>query len=76
VELPGILRGVKQGEEIEVDLKSGRLTNLSTGVELEFEPIPPFLLETLDAGGMIPFLKKEVDQGRLPRRLERRLNET
>jgi 3-isopropylmalate/(R)-2-methylmalate dehydratase small subunit len=72
VELPGILRGVKQGEEIGVDLEAGRLTNLSSGVEVNFEPMPPFLLDILDAGGMIPFLKRELDQGRLPRRLERR----
>jgi 3-isopropylmalate/(R)-2-methylmalate dehydratase small subunit len=72
VELPGILLAVNQGEEIEVDLEAGRLTNLSSGIELNFEPMPPFLLDILDAGGMISFLKTELDQGRLPRRLERR----
>lgn len=72
VELPGILKAVKQGDELEVNLDRGHLTNLSSGVELKFEPTPPFILERLDAGGMIPFLKNEVEAGRIPRRLERR----
>jgi 3-isopropylmalate/(R)-2-methylmalate dehydratase small subunit len=72
VELPGILDAVKQGEELEVDLEEGRVRNLSSGAELTFEPIPRFILERLDAGGMIPFLKKEVEAGRIPRRLEKR----
>jgi 3-isopropylmalate/(R)-2-methylmalate dehydratase small subunit len=72
VELPGILDAVKQGDELEVNLEQGRLRNLSSGTELTFEPIPSFIVERLDAGGMIPFLKKEVEAGRIPRRLEKR----
>ena len=66
VELHEILKAVKQGEELEVNLERGHLTNLSSGVELKFEPTPPFILERLDAGGMIPFLKNEVEAGRIP----------
>lgn len=72
VELPGILNAVKQGEKLELDLESGRVKNFSSGVELKFEPVPPFILERLEAGGMIPFLEKEVRAGRIPKRLERR----
>ncbi|MFC1814357.1 hypothetical protein ACFL0M_00130, partial [Thermodesulfobacteriota bacterium] len=72
VELSGILDVVKEGEELELDLDRGSVNNLSSGTELMFEPFPRFILERLEAGGMIPFLKKELEAGRLPKRLERR----
>ena len=70
VELSGILDAVKQGDELEVDLEKGCLTNISSGVELEFEPMPSFILRKLEAGGMVPLLKMEVDAGRIPKRLK------
>ena len=71
VELSGILDAVKQGDELEVDLEKGCLTNISSGVELEFEPMPSFILRKLEAGGMVPLLKMEVDAGRIPKRLNK-----
>ena len=69
VDLPGILDAVSQGDELEVDLEKGRLTNLSTKIELRFEPMPAFILAKLEVGGMVELLKREVDAGRIPRRL-------
>ena len=69
VELPGVFDVVKQGDQIELDLEKGRLTNISSGVELKFEPMPSFILDKLSVGGMVPLLKREVDAGRIPRRL-------
>ena len=69
VELPGILDAVNQGDQLEVDLEKGRLTNTSSGRQLEFEPMPAFILDKLAVGGMVPLLKREVDAGRIPRRL-------
>jgi 3-isopropylmalate/(R)-2-methylmalate dehydratase small subunit len=70
VEYSGILAAVKQGDELEIDLEKGCLTNISSGVELEFEPMPSFILRKLEAGGMVPLLKTEVDAGRIPKRLK------
>jgi len=70
IELPGILDAVKQGDELEVDLENGRLTNVSSGVELKFEPMPAFIIRKLAAGGMVPLLKMEVEAGRIPKRIE------
>jgi 3-isopropylmalate/(R)-2-methylmalate dehydratase small subunit len=70
VELVGILDAVKQGDELEVDLENGRLTNISSGIELKFEPMPPFIIKKLAAGGMLPLLKTEVDAGRIPKRIK------
>jgi len=71
VELPGVLDAVKQGDQLELDLEKGRLANMSSGIELKFEPMPSFILEKLALGGMVQLLKREVDAGRIPKRLER-----
>jgi 3-isopropylmalate/(R)-2-methylmalate dehydratase small subunit len=70
VELAGILDAVKQGDELELDLENGRLANISSSVELKFEPMPPFILKKLAAGGMLPLLKAEIEAGRIPKRLK------
>ena len=72
MELPGVLDAVKQGDQLELDLEKGCLTNISSGVELKLEPMPSFILKKLEVGGMVPLLKREVDAGRIPRRLEKR----
>jgi 3-isopropylmalate/(R)-2-methylmalate dehydratase small subunit len=69
VELPGVLNSVKQGDLLELDLERGRLANISSEVVLKFEPMPPFILDKLSVGGMVPLLKREVEAGRIPRRL-------
>jgi 3-isopropylmalate/(R)-2-methylmalate dehydratase small subunit len=70
VEFPGILSKMKQGDELELDLEKGDLINRSSRIELKFEPMPRFILDRLDAGGMIPFLENELKAGRIPKRLE------
>jgi hypothetical protein len=41
----------------------------SSAVELKFEPMPPFIIRKLAAGGMLPLRKAEVEAGRIPRRI-------
>lgn len=72
VELPGVLAAVQQGDQLELDLEKGSLANVSSGIELKFESMPSFILEKLAVGGMVPLLKREVDAGRIPRRLLQR----
>lgn len=48
------------GDVIKLDLQSGRLKNLTKKKSCTFEPIPEFLMEIIEAGGKIPFLKKRL----------------
>jgi 3-isopropylmalate/(R)-2-methylmalate dehydratase small subunit len=57
---PGISGFVEQGQELEVDLGSGEVRNLSTGASLRGTPLPEFVLGILEAGGLIPYLKGRV----------------
>jgi len=58
LECPGIEKAVKPGEEVELDLAAGDVRTPS-GV-LRFRPLPPNVLEILEAGGLVAKLKKEL----------------
>ncbi len=57
---PGIAAQVEEGHELEVDLSTGTVRNLTTGVTLQAQPLPDFVLEILEAGGLIPWLKRRL----------------
>jgi 3-isopropylmalate dehydratase small subunit len=51
---------VREGDELEVDLATGEIANISTGEILWGEKLTGFLLELLSSGGLIPHRKKEL----------------
>ena len=59
---PILRKGVRQmfdeGDEIEIDIQGGELKNPRTGEKASFEPLSGSLLRILNAGGIIPILKK------------------
>ena len=48
---------IADGEELVVDARAGRVTR-ADGSTLACEPIPGFLLDMVDAGGLLPQLKR------------------
>ena len=56
----GITEVVDSGDEIQVDIETGSIKNLGTGREIQGTPIPPFVLEIIRDGGLIPHLKKTL----------------
>jgi 3-isopropylmalate/(R)-2-methylmalate dehydratase small subunit len=55
---------VRASERVRVDLVSGRIANLTRGVEYPAEPIPGFLLEMIADGGLIPHLHARLQRDR------------
>lgn len=60
VACPGISANAKAGDEIRVDVVSGRVENLTTGVTLQGEPTSPLLLRIMEDGGLPAHLKKQA----------------
>ena len=58
LECPGIHNAVEKGDLIEVDVTEGVVKNLANGRELRFNPLPGFMVEVLNAGGLAPYLNK------------------
>lgn len=49
---------IKEGDEIEIDMESGKIKNADK--IYKFTPIPPFMQELIASGGLINFAKKEI----------------
>lgn len=45
------------GDRLEVDLSAGQVKNLTKSAQLEFAPMPTAILDVLDSGGTVPYLK-------------------
>ncbi len=60
MEVPGISEAVEDGDEVEVDLERGLVRVLGRGGErvLRGTRIPEFLMEILEAGGLVPYLRR------------------
>ncbi|KZX13432.1 3-isopropylmalate dehydratase small subunit [Methanobrevibacter curvatus] len=55
---PGISSKLKEGERIEIDMNKGVIIS-EKGEEFKFEKLPPFMLEILENGGLIEYLKNK-----------------
>jgi 3-isopropylmalate/(R)-2-methylmalate dehydratase small subunit len=55
LECPGITALANEGDVLRVDVATGQVVNETTGQTLQAPPPPPFLLEMLQAGGIIPY---------------------
>lgn len=58
LEAPGISKVLEEGEEIEIDMENGVIISES-GEKYEFKKLPPFMLEILEKGGLINYLKEK-----------------
>jgi 3-isopropylmalate/(R)-2-methylmalate dehydratase small subunit len=52
---------IREGDTISVDMNAGTVTNTTTNKSYTFIPIPPFMQELIDAGGLMNFAKKELE---------------
>ena len=58
VEAPEIVDATETGDELEVDLESGVIKNLTKGVEAKIKPYPDFLKKIVTAGGIAEYRRK------------------
>jgi 3-isopropylmalate/(R)-2-methylmalate dehydratase small subunit len=65
IECEGIKQKVKEGDVLEVNLQDGEIKNLTTGKILKFTPLPDFLLEILESGGLEPYVTKQIAAGKV-----------
>jgi len=50
-------------DKLEIFPEEGRIENLTTGKTISGTVLPPFLMELLEDGGLIPHLKKSLAKG-------------
>ena len=59
LESPEAVAGIEQGDEVEVDLETGRIDNKSKNTTFQARPFPPFMQELIKAGGLISYVKEK-----------------
>ena len=60
IESPQAPEKISDGDELEIDYKNGLIKNLSTGIDIEFAPLPAFALEIINAGGLLEHITKKA----------------
>ena len=53
---------IDEGDTVKIDMDRGEVINISQAKTYKFTPIPPFMQELVDAGGLIEFAKKEIQE--------------
>lgn len=61
---PGIAAACQEGDELEVDVGSGRVRNLSRGSELQGEAYTRDMLEIVEKGGLLKVLEARIGAAR------------
>lgn len=51
---------INPGDTVEVDLEKGKVTNITTGKSFHAKPYPEFMMEIVDAGGLVEYTKKKL----------------
>ena len=52
--------GTDAGDELEVELESGTIRNLTKGKTFRAKPYPEFMLELMRAGGLVEYTKRRL----------------
>jgi len=51
---------IQSGDELAVDLGSGRIENTTQGESYQAEPFPEFLQQIIAAGGLVPYTRRRL----------------
>lgn len=60
IECSGVSTIVEEGDNLEVDLQSGTVRNLTNGSSRTFAPFSDHAIAILEKGGLIPYLKSSL----------------
>jgi 3-isopropylmalate dehydratase small subunit len=59
-ESPDLFENVKEGDTVEIDADNGVIR--ANGREFTANPIPPFMKELIEAGGLVEYTKKKLQK--------------
>ena len=52
---------IDDGDELELDIEKGIITDLTNGSIIQIEPLPPVMIKLLKDGGLVEHIKKNGD---------------
>jgi 3-isopropylmalate/(R)-2-methylmalate dehydratase small subunit len=57
---PPAVDGTEADQRLEVELETGVIRNLDTGESFQAEPYPPFMMDIIQAGGLVEQTRREL----------------
>ncbi len=60
LEVPEAVDEADTGDEMELDLTKGVVRNITKGKSYQVPPMPDFLRELIDAGGLVNYVRKRI----------------
>jgi 3-isopropylmalate/(R)-2-methylmalate dehydratase small subunit len=52
---------IDSGDEVEIDFAEGLISNLTKGIIIKAKPLPRFVIDIIEAGGLVPYVKAKGD---------------
>jgi 3-isopropylmalate/(R)-2-methylmalate dehydratase small subunit len=52
---------ILEGSKVQIDMENGKITDLNTDEVFEFTPIPEFMQELLQSGGLMSYAKEKIN---------------
>jgi len=65
LECPSAVEDAEKGHRLEIDLVAGEVRNLATGGVYQAEPYPPFMMDIIHAGGLVPYTRKRIEERKI-----------
>lgn len=62
LECPEAVSRTSKGDAIEIDLATGRIENRTNGEIFSARPIPAFLQNLFDVGGLVPYVRARLEK--------------
>ncbi len=59
-ECPQAAEGIAEGNEVEVEAETGKIRNLTTGETFQAVPLPPFVREIVEKGGLMKYVAEKM----------------
>lgn len=53
---------IQEGDQLQIDIDAGEIHNQTQNTTYRFAPVPPFMQELVECGGLIPYAKKELEK--------------
>lgn len=60
LECPDAVAAIQEGDEVEVNMITGEIVNLTKNKRFRSQPIPPFMQELINTGGLMEWVKKRI----------------
>ncbi len=60
LECPEAVAGIQSGDELEIDITTGTIKNLTRGLEYNAKPFPEFMQNLIESGGLINYARQRL----------------